>query len=214
MDPLVHAYLRESQLLEYVEFNADATPPRLRCRVTGHELPPADLAAVQRHFQGKRFALHKQNLGVDWASYEAAHIVPDRANPKRLFCQLTRRHLNRLRGEVDAHIVGRSYQAALRLWEAGVGADMDRNDSGSSSDDEGFHDDEPGGSAGDGEQGSDAEGAVAMDVEGDAEVEAPAGPPIRYVDELEDGVLVYRTTGGEVTGTKKRRKRGPKSHRE
>ncbi|XP_026542492.1 surfeit locus protein 2 [Notechis scutatus] len=93
-------------------------PPgkKVRCTLTGHELP-CRLPELQAFTAGKRYLrLSKTSEVLDYSEYEP-HIVPSTKNPNQLFCKLTLRHLNKIPEHVLRHVRGRRYQKALRRYE-------------------------------------------------------------------------------------------------
>lgn len=87
---------------------------KLRCALTGHELPRrAD--AVRQFVAGKAYAHARAWYAADFGRYEP-FIVPHKRDAKKLWCRLTGHELNRIPEEVEAHVAGRRYR--LRLAEA------------------------------------------------------------------------------------------------
>ncbi len=109
----------ESFLSEHVArecYEEIAETGRIRCLVTGHEMPRS-LIGVKTHFLGRKFRskVDQWKPGFDFAQFEP-HIVEERSNPRHfLFCRLTRCTLPRLAAAVEAHVAGRRFQSALAL---------------------------------------------------------------------------------------------------
>ena len=89
---------------------ASASPPpplpaRLRCRLTGHEMPLRE-DAVARYVGGATYAKARDwySKTGDLLKAHAPWIVPHRASPKHLFCRLTRDVLNAVPEQVEAHV--------------------------------------------------------------------------------------------------------------
>ncbi|KAM6431332.1 surfeit locus protein 2 isoform 2-T3 [Liasis olivaceus] len=81
-------------------------PPgnRVRCKLTGHELP-CRLPELQAFTAGKKYLRLSKVPGVlDYSD-------------NQLFCKLTLRHLNKIPEHVLRHVQGRRYQKALRRYE-------------------------------------------------------------------------------------------------
>ncbi|XP_063000904.1 surfeit locus protein 2 [Elgaria multicarinata webbii] len=94
-------------------------PPgkKVRCTLTGHELPYR-LPELQAYTSGKKYLrLSKIPEVLDYSEYEP-HIVPSTKNPHQLFCKLTLRHINRIPEHVLRHVRGQRYQKALNRYEA------------------------------------------------------------------------------------------------
>ncbi|KAM4876747.1 surfeit locus protein 2 [Thomomys bottae] len=89
---------------------------RVRCSLTGHELP-CSLAELQAYTRGRRYQrLARAAPAFDYAEFEP-HIVPSTKHPHQLFCKLTLRHINKAPEHVLRHTRGRRYQKALRQYE-------------------------------------------------------------------------------------------------
>ncbi|XP_062816320.1 surfeit locus protein 2 [Anolis carolinensis] len=87
---------------------------RVRCALTGHELP-LHLPALEAYVAGKKYRRlrgREADLGP-----HAKHLVPSRTRPRQLFCQLTLRHLNAQPEHVLRHLHGRRFQGALHTYE-------------------------------------------------------------------------------------------------
>ncbi|XP_069465448.1 surfeit locus protein 2 [Ambystoma mexicanum] len=89
---------------------------KVKCRLTGHELP-CRLAELQLYTSGKKYLrLIKNSKTFDYCEFEP-HIVPSTKNPHQLFCKLTLRHINRVPEHVFRHVQGRRYKQALKRYE-------------------------------------------------------------------------------------------------
>ncbi|KAM5259489.1 surfeit locus protein 2 isoform 1-T1 [Hipposideros larvatus] len=107
----VRAFLREHPSLRL-----EPGACKVRCALTGHELP-CRLPELQVYTSGKRYRrLVRASPAFDYAEFEP-HIVPSTKNPHQLFCRLTLRHINRSPEHVLRHTQGRRYQKALRKYE-------------------------------------------------------------------------------------------------
>ncbi|XP_033923464.1 surfeit locus protein 2 isoform X3 [Melopsittacus undulatus] len=86
---------------------------RVRCRLTGHEMP-CRLSDLQTYTNGKKYQrLIKTAREFDYSMFEP-HIVPSTKNLHQLFCKLTLRHINKYPEQVLSHVQGRRYQKALK----------------------------------------------------------------------------------------------------
>ncbi|XP_005408487.1 PREDICTED: surfeit locus protein 2 [Chinchilla lanigera] len=89
---------------------------KVRCSLTGHELP-CRLRELQVYTGGKKYQrLARASPAFDYAEFEP-HIVPSTKQPHQLFCKLTLRHINKSPEHVLRHTQGRRYQRALRKYE-------------------------------------------------------------------------------------------------
>nr|XP_028576347.1 surfeit locus protein 2-like [Podarcis muralis] len=107
----VRRFLREHPALRLLPAG-----DRVRCALTGHELP-CRLPELQAYTNGKKYSRLVRAAGaLDYGEY-GPHIVPSTKNPAQLFCKLTLRHINRIPAHVLRHVQGRRYQKALRRYE-------------------------------------------------------------------------------------------------
>ncbi|KAM5298558.1 surfeit locus protein 2 [Ctenodactylus gundi] len=89
---------------------------RVRCSLTGHELP-CRLPELQIYTRGKKYRrLVRASPAFDYAEFEP-HVVPSTKHPHQLFCKLTLRHINKTPEHVLRHTQGRRYQRALQKYE-------------------------------------------------------------------------------------------------
>ncbi|XP_072096535.1 surfeit locus protein 2 [Mobula birostris] len=91
---------------------------RVKCSLTGHELPYR-LADLQAYTKGKKYQRLMTKEPFDYSQFEP-HIVPSTKNPLQLFCKLTVRHINRIPQHVLRHVGGKRYQKALQKYEEAV----------------------------------------------------------------------------------------------
>nr|XP_033817447.1 surfeit locus protein 2 [Geotrypetes seraphini] len=96
--------------LQYIEGN------KVRCKLTGHELP-CRLTELQVYTSGKKYKRLLKLVNVfDYSEFEP-HIVPSTKNPHQLFCKLTLRHINKVPEHVLRHVQGRRYLHALQKYQ-------------------------------------------------------------------------------------------------
>ncbi|XP_016042902.1 surfeit locus protein 2 [Erinaceus europaeus] len=102
-------------LLEHPSLQLQPGTSKVRCSLTGHELP-CRLSELQVYTRGKKY---QRLVGVtpvfDYDQFEP-HIVPSTKNPHQLFCKLTLRHINKAPAHVLRHAQGRRYQRALQKY--------------------------------------------------------------------------------------------------
>ncbi|XP_023982058.1 surfeit locus protein 2 isoform X3 [Physeter macrocephalus] len=107
----VRAFLREHPSLRL-----EPGARKVRCSLTGHELP-CRLPELQVYTRGKKYRrLVRASPAFDYAEFEP-HIVPSTRNPHQLFCKLTLRHINKSPEHVLRHTQGRRYRRALQKYE-------------------------------------------------------------------------------------------------
>ncbi|XP_051492781.1 surfeit locus protein 2 isoform X2 [Apus apus] len=106
----VRLFLRQHPLLSLAE------PGKVRCGLTGHELP-CRLSELRAYTDGRKYRrLATTAREFDYAKFEP-HIVPSTKNLHQLFCKLTLRHINKLPEHVLRHVQGRRYRKALETYE-------------------------------------------------------------------------------------------------
>ena len=83
---------------------------KIRCKLSGHEMPPtADI--VSQYINSKSFKKSLEWYSFDFSKY-LPHIVEDNQNPRKLYCKLTKQSLNKVHQQVDRHVNGKRF---LRL---------------------------------------------------------------------------------------------------
>ncbi|XP_054440689.1 surfeit locus protein 2 [Pteronotus mesoamericanus] len=107
----VRAFLREHPSLRL-----EPGACKVRCALTGHELP-CRLPELRVYTSGRKYRrLARACPAFDYAAFEP-HIVPSTKNPSQLFCKLTLRHINKSPEHVLRHTRGWRYQKALHNYE-------------------------------------------------------------------------------------------------
>ncbi|XP_028341991.1 surfeit locus protein 2 isoform X5 [Physeter macrocephalus] len=125
----VRAFLREHPSLRL-----EPGARKVRCSLTGHELP-CRLPELQVYTRGKKYRrLVRASPAFDYAEFEP-HIVPSTRNPHQLFCKLTLRHINKSPEHVLRHTQGRRYRRALQKSELFTKKDLGGTEHGDSTDD-------------------------------------------------------------------------------
>ncbi|KAM5328803.1 surfeit locus protein 2 isoform 2-T2 [Glossophaga mutica] len=107
----VRAFLREHPSLQL-----QPGACKVRCALTGHELP-CRLPELRVYTSGRKYRrLARASPAFDYAAFEP-HVVPSTKNPRQLFCKLTLRHINKSPEHVLRHTQGRRYRTALRKYD-------------------------------------------------------------------------------------------------
>ncbi|XP_078282571.1 surfeit locus protein 2 [Rhinoraja longicauda] len=92
-----------------------STNNRVKCSLTGHELP-CRLADLQAYTKGKKYQRLMTKEPFNYSQFEP-HIVPSTKNPQQLFCKLTIRHINKAPQHILRHVNGKRYQKALNKYQ-------------------------------------------------------------------------------------------------
>ncbi|XP_048450525.1 surfeit locus protein 2 [Rhincodon typus] len=106
--PEIVAFLQQHPALQPDHNN------RVKCSLTGHELP-CRLADLQTYTKGKKYQRLAMKEPFNFSQFEP-HIVPSTKNPHQLFCTLTIRHINKIPQHVLRHVNGKRYQKALKKF--------------------------------------------------------------------------------------------------
>ena len=186
--PLIEAFL----LKHKGDFELTASHAKVHCKVTGHDLP-LRVAGLEEHAKTKKFLASKKKgrvqLDFDWDQY-APHIISHKKDKKGLFCQLTASRLNKNPTEIEKHMAGKRFKAAVRDFEEMVAKDL----AGELSDLEGDEEEEE-------EDSMDA--LLATDDEEEAEEDVDEAPPAKK-QKTEDKPVA----GGEAKATPTKKKAG------
>ncbi|XP_043576584.1 surfeit locus protein 2 [Chiloscyllium plagiosum] len=108
LSPEVIAFLQQHPALQPGHNN------RVKCSLTGHELP-CRLADLQTYTKGKKYQRLAMKEPFNFSQFEP-HIVPSTKNQDQLFCKLTIRHINKIPQHVLRHVNGKRYQKALKKF--------------------------------------------------------------------------------------------------
>ncbi|XP_041049493.1 surfeit locus protein 2-like [Carcharodon carcharias] len=108
LSPELAAFLQQHPALQPGHDN------RVKCSLTGHELP-CRLADLQAYTKGKKYQRLSMKEPFNYSQYEP-HIVPSTKNPQQLFCKLTIRHINKIPQHILRHVNGKRYQRALKKF--------------------------------------------------------------------------------------------------
>lgn len=103
-----------AEVKEFLKQHGDAQltdSGKVRCAVTGHEMP-SKLEALEQHFNGKRYKNAKERSQYDFAMHEP-WIVAHKKNPHLLYCTLTKKPVTKQAKAVEGHINGKKYKRLL-----------------------------------------------------------------------------------------------------
>ena len=71
---------------------------KVHCSITKHDVP-ANVAAIGAHLASAKFVKASQWYRIDYSKYEP-WIIAHKRDPRKLFCRLTGKALNRIPEEV------------------------------------------------------------------------------------------------------------------
>lgn len=156
-------------LAEHTSLSLSDDGRRIRCSLTGHEVPSSNAAALVAYVNGERYRKARKwysrplesFLSPELLALANAWLSPNRASDKRLYCRLTRRNVNRIPREIIKHLLSAKFERALE--KRGTRADREGRTSGDE-DDEDVEEEEEDGDAvdeGDADDLDDAEVMVA-----------------------------------------------------
>eukprot|EP00033_Pygsuia_biforma_P004650 GCRY01005097.1.p1 GENE.GCRY01005097.1~~GCRY01005097.1.p1 ORF type:complete len:295 (-),score=75.32 GCRY01005097.1:7-852(-) len=106
MNPSVQTLLKEKGYDHLFTF--DQERGKLHCSATDHDVKN-DLKEVEKYLQGKKFLYQVNFYSHDFSKYEP-YIVQSKKHEKQLFCHLTKKSLNKIPEQVEAHVSGKHYQ--------------------------------------------------------------------------------------------------------
>merc|ERR1712212_1211905 len=90
---------------------------RIRCGITGHEMP-AKIVQVRQHIGGKRFS----RLAKEWKKPEEEennkrkHLETHTKHEGMLYCKLTGRSVSNEEIHIQRHLNGKKFKKALEHW--------------------------------------------------------------------------------------------------
>ncbi|ESP04989.1 hypothetical protein LOTGIDRAFT_230039 [Lottia gigantea] len=107
----------EELLKKYRELELDKETNKIKCCLSGHEMPSTELA-ITTYISGKKFLKLKAQSDYNYDEH-ADHLVPStkKFHEKHLYCRLTQIHVNHTPKDIDRHINGRKFKRALREWK-------------------------------------------------------------------------------------------------
>jgi len=111
MEPDLHDLLKLHKALSVTANN------RIRCAITGHEMPLRK-SAVEQHIGGKKF----QRLAKEWKTptevdeSRREHLEKNTKNEAMLYCKLTGRTIKDEEIHIQRHIHGKKFLKALDHW--------------------------------------------------------------------------------------------------
>lgn len=83
---------------------------KIKCKLSGHEMPPSSDMVLQ-YINSKSFKKSLEWYSFDFSKY-LPHVVDDNQNSRKLYCKLTKQHLNKVPLQVEKHVNGKRF---LRL---------------------------------------------------------------------------------------------------
>ncbi|KAK6195040.1 hypothetical protein SNE40_000556 [Patella caerulea] len=104
-------------LKKYKELKIDKDNKKIKCSLSGHEMPCTPLA-ITTYVSGKKFNKLRQKKEYNYDEHKT-HLVPSikKFHLKHLYCPLTQTHVNDTPADIERHITGRKYKRALAEWK-------------------------------------------------------------------------------------------------
>ncbi|XP_067056157.1 surfeit locus protein 2-like [Acropora muricata] len=105
---------------------------RVRCKITGHELP-ARLSDLESYTKGKKYQRLTKDTPREISGFEEykEFLVPSSKNSKQLYCILTKKSITNSPFHIQKHVTGKRFTRALakdREEQAKVIANEDKSD--------------------------------------------------------------------------------------
>jgi hypothetical protein len=105
-----------SLLKEHPDLQRIPNSKKVRCSLTGHELP-SKLDTLQQFVQGKRYKLAKTAKDYDFDRHRP-HVVAHKKRRGCLYCRLTKKVITKSPEAVERHVKGKRYKKALSQCES------------------------------------------------------------------------------------------------
>ncbi|PFX15189.1 surfeit locus protein 2-like [Stylophora pistillata] len=95
-------------------FKDDQMREKIRCNLTGHELP-ARLPDLENYIKGKKYQRLIKEIPDESPGYEEykEYLVPSGKKGNQLHCQLTKKYINNVPHHIQRHITGKRFKRAL-----------------------------------------------------------------------------------------------------
>lgn len=106
----------QALVAEHDHLTYDAKYNKVHCAITGLDIV-CRLDAVEQHLRSKRFRKEREWYAHDFSAHEP-FIVAHKFDRRKLYCNVTRRELNRVPAEVARHVAGKKYQRQKKVFEA------------------------------------------------------------------------------------------------
>jgi hypothetical protein len=87
----------------------------LKCNFSGHECVPRK-EVIEKYINGKAYKKSKEWYSHDFSKYEP-FIIPSIKHPKRLYCTITKKDLNKIPFQVERHWNGKKFQRLKTIRE-------------------------------------------------------------------------------------------------
>ncbi|XP_045189167.2 surfeit locus protein 2-like [Mercenaria mercenaria] len=107
----------KSLLGNYPSLKYDESTGKVRCSLSGHEMPYRE-DAVTSYVHGKKFLKLMAREDKNYEKYKP-HLVPStkKHHEHQLFCTLTMSHVNKTPVHVERHVNGGKFKRFLARWE-------------------------------------------------------------------------------------------------
>lgn len=95
-------------------FRDDQMKEKIRCKLTGHELP-ARLTDLENYIKGKKYQRLSKAIPDESPGYEEykEYLVPSGEKGNQLHCQLTKKYINNAPHHIQRHVTGKRFKRAL-----------------------------------------------------------------------------------------------------
>ncbi|KAL9988378.1 hypothetical protein ACROYT_G002816 [Oculina patagonica] len=98
-------------------FKDDQNREKVKCKLTGHELP-ARLSELENYIKGKKYQRLIKEVPDKSPGYKEykEFLVPSENNRNQLYCQLTKKYINNAPHHIQRHITGKRFTKALEKY--------------------------------------------------------------------------------------------------
>ncbi|PIK49059.1 putative surfeit locus protein 2 [Apostichopus japonicus] len=104
-------------MLQFPSLSFTEDGKKIKCDLTGHEMPPK-VEVLQVYVAGKKFLKLHERQKYKFSQHQP-HLVnrEDKHHKNHLYCNLTHRFVNKLPEHVERHVKGRRYQTELKRYK-------------------------------------------------------------------------------------------------
>jgi len=95
-------------------YTDDQNREKVKCKLTGHELP-ARLSDLENYTKGKKYQRLMKDVPDKSPGFEEfkEFLVPSEKNRNQLYCQLTKKYINNAPHHIQRHVTGKRFTRVL-----------------------------------------------------------------------------------------------------
>lgn len=110
-------------------YTDDQNREKVKCKLTGHELP-ARLSDLENYIKGKKYQRLIKEVPDESPGYEEykEFLVPNEKNRNQLYCQLTKKYINNAPNHIQRHVTGKRFSRALEKHREKLNTEAEEGD--------------------------------------------------------------------------------------